>query len=118
MLQDKDSSRKSKQVDGVEGQWQYEVVLDQLLAGDTYTITLTAIREIDMDAEESQPRVESGTTGRFSIKPFHASVVILFTQWQYFCYILSAPVYLSVNTCASHTVCVCACVCVCVCVSE
>ena len=67
VLQDKDGVRKSTQVDAVEGQLQYEVVLDQLLAGQSYTITVTAIREIDTDVEESLPQVQSGTTSRFSV---------------------------------------------------
>ena len=67
VLQDKDGVRKSTQVDAVEGQLQYEVVLDQLLAGQSYTITVTAIREIDTDVEESLPQVQNGTTSRFSV---------------------------------------------------
>ena len=67
VLQDKDGVRKSTQVDAVEGQLQYEVVLDQLLAGQSYTITVTAIREIDTDVEESLPQVQNGTTSTFSI---------------------------------------------------
>ena len=67
VLQDKDGVRKSTQVDAVEGQLQYEVVLDQLLAGQSYTITVTAVREIDTDVEESLPQVQNGTTSRFSV---------------------------------------------------
>ncbi|XP_076467280.1 tyrosine-protein phosphatase 10D-like isoform X2 [Babylonia areolata] len=62
ILQDKDGVRKSQQVSAVDGQTQYSTVLDQLLSGHTYTITLTAVREIDTDIEESLPEVETGTT--------------------------------------------------------
>ncbi|XP_070189417.1 tyrosine-protein phosphatase 10D-like [Littorina saxatilis] len=60
--QDRDGSRRSQQAVAVQGQSEYEIVLDQLLAGTTYNITVTAIREIETDIEESQPMSDVGTT--------------------------------------------------------
>ncbi|KAL8579584.1 hypothetical protein ACOMHN_025537 [Nucella lapillus] len=67
VIQDKDGVRKSYQVSGVEGQRQYQLVLKPLLSGHAYTVTITAIREIDTDIEESLPQVQTATTKPLSV---------------------------------------------------
>ncbi|KAK7491298.1 hypothetical protein BaRGS_00017399, partial [Batillaria attramentaria] len=60
--QEKDGVSKSQQVDAIEGQQSYSIHLDQLLAGYAYNVTVTAVREIDTDIEESAPARIDGTT--------------------------------------------------------